>query len=423
MEDMTPAPLERGILTIFRLFLITQLTMILVNLHIHSSLGMIPGNPLFGSLVSMAGFAVLFSYLSMKTLQKALGYLYLPAALVFSAIFTLVTETLFLTRLLSAHLGSGAEVAWQMFLFLFIPLVLVGWQYGVGQVIAYCVFTTILDYGLNRWADPGFLAVEETFIRLLLIRFFSFIFTGCIISLIMQRLRQQRRALEDANAKLSQYAQAIEQLAVSRERNRMARELHDTLSHTLSGVAVHLEGVDALWTTNPTKSHEMLERSLIAVRDGLTETRKAIQSLRASPLVDLGLTKAIEELAREVSGRGGLQLSLELTDEIKGLPDDVEQCFYRISQEAMENVTRHAQAQSLTVRLMGDAVGLDLEITDDGVGFNHQPRETSKHFGIKGMQERAALIHGALDISRHPERGTRLSLHWQEQNKVTETHD
>jgi signal transduction histidine kinase len=416
MEDMTPAPLERGILTIFRLFLGLQLIMILVNLHIHSSRGLIPGNPLFGSLVSMVYFAVLFLYLSMRTLQKALGHLYLPAALVFSAVFTLVMETLFLTRFLSAHLGSSAEVAWQMFLFLFIPLVLVGWQYGVGQVIAYCVFTTILDYGLNRWADPGFLAVEETFIRLLLIRFFSFIFTGCIISLIMQRLRQQRHALENANSKLSQYAQAIEQLTVSRERNRVARELHDTLSHTLSGVAVHLEAVDALWTANPVKAHEMLERSLNAVRDGLTETRKAIQSLRASPLVDMGLTKAIEDLAREASGRGGLHLNLELRGEIKGLPDDVEQCFYRISQEAMENVVKHAQARSLSIKLIGDAAELDLEITDDGIGFSSQSHGTDKHFGIKGMKERAALIHGLLDISRHPERGTRLSLHWKEQN-------
>ena len=195
----------------------------------------------------------------------------------------------------------------------------------------------------------------------------------------------------------------------------MARELHDTLAHTLSGLAVQLEAVSALWTVNPEQARSMVEKSLGATRSGLGETRRAIQALRASPLEDLGLVRALEDLAKETAGRAGLKLELELPPDIEGLPNEAAHCFYRIGQEAMENAVRHGNGRSLAVKLSGDAAGLFMEIRDDGEGFDPDGVDDGKHFGLKGMRERAELIHASLRIESRSSIGTSLSLSWHRQ--------
>ena len=112
---------------------------------------------------------------------------------------------------------------------------------------------------------------------------------------IMASQRKQRAELVEANEKLTHYALTIEQLTVSRERNRMARELHDTLAHTLSSVAVELEAVKTLVKPKPAEALKLVDQSLGITRNGLNETRKALQDLRALPIEDLGLTLALED--------------------------------------------------------------------------------------------------------------------------------
>ncbi len=146
----------------------------------------------------------------------------------------------------------------------------------------------------------------------------------------------------------------------------------------------------------------------------MSETRNAIQALRAAPLADLGLVRALQDYAEATAGRAGFQLTLELPKTLEGLPPEVDQCFYRIGQEALENIGRHAQAKRVDVKLIGDASGLCMEIVDDGMGFDPQAPEMGRHFGLQGMSERAQLIHAAFEISSRPGEGTRLSLSWQE---------
>jgi signal transduction histidine kinase len=160
-----------------------------------------------------------------------------------------------------------------------------------------------------------------------------------------------------------------------------------------------------------------LQRSLQATRAGLTETRNAIQALRAAPLADLGLVRALQDYAETTAGRAGFQLELDQPKTLEGLPPEVEQCFYRIGQEAIENVARHAQAKHLCLRFAGTAAGLRMEIADDGIGFDPQAVEAERHFGLQGMRERAQLIHAALQISSCAGQGTCLSLSWPE-NRV-----
>jgi signal transduction histidine kinase len=246
--------------------------------------------------------------------------------------------------------------------------------------------------------------------RSILVRTIVFLAVGYVIALIMQRQRQQRQSLLEANRQLRHYAATLEQLAVTQERNRMSRELHDTLAHTLSGLAVQLEAAHSLWHSAPERSYAMLEDSLLATRTGLTESRKAIQALRASPLEDLGLTLALRNLAESAASRSGATLNLELLTNLEKLAPDVEQCLFRVAQESLENIVRHAEAQHITIQLAREDTRLILNVSDDGQGFDPAQVDVHKSFGLKGLQERVAMFTGELQIHSQAGQGTTIRL-------------
>ena len=406
---MKTSRLEPGLLTIFRLFLAAQLVLMIVNLHVHSARGSLKVDIWFAYVFVAVGTLGLLFYLSLPWLEKKFTRFYLPIALICSTVFSLLAQYWFLTT----HTGGGSEEgAWQLFLMLGVPLMLVGWQYEFKAVVVYCLFATFLDSILVRLTRADYEFFEFTYQRLSFIRFISFLMIGHVVSRIMQQLRKEQQALQTANRKLESYLITLEQLTVSRERNRVARELHDTLAHTLSGLAVQLEAVNSLWALDRDQAHHLLQHSLRATRAGLTETRKAIQSLRATPLEDMGLANALREYAEATAGRIGIRVDFELPGELGTLSPEVEQCFYRIGQETIENVARHAQAKSLCVRLIATASGLCMEIADDGIGFDSHSVQSDRHFGLQGMRERAQLIHADLELVSQPGAGTRLTLSW-----------
>jgi len=186
--------------------------------------------------------------------------------------------------------------------------------------------------------------------------------------------------------------------------------LHDTLAHTLSGLAVQLEAVDAAWETDSDAAHTLLEQSLNATRSGLTETRRALQALRASPLEDLGLSLAIRTLAESLATRTGLTLDLHLPNDLDNLSPPVEQCVYRITQESLANVDRHANARRVSIKLAQANRHLTLTIFDDGQGFVPDEINTENHLGLKGMKERAVMVGGNLDVESGPRKGTTVRL-------------
>ena len=189
----------------------------------------------------------------------------------------------------------------------------------------------------------------------------------------------------------------------------MARELHDTLAHTLSAVAIQLEALDALWDGDPQAARKTLLLSRDLTRSGLVETRRALQALRANPLEDLGLGLALRHLAETTAARAGLQLSLDIPSKLGQLSPFAEQNIYRIAEEALNNTVRHANAHHLTVSLRQNSKQIMLLIADDGLGFDAQPVQ-NEHFGLVGMRERAALCHALLQIESAPDKGTCISL-------------
>lgn len=255
----------------------------------------------------------------------------------------------------------------------------------------------------------------------LITRAIIYLLAGYIVTGLMARQRQQRQALEEANqqqaasnAKLAHYATAIEQLSISRERNRLAREMHDTLAHSLSALSVQLEAVTSLWEVDPLAAKEMLTQADETARTGLTEARRSLQALRATPLEEFGLPLALREAAEAAAKRADLRLDLDIAD-LMDLPATVEQGVYRIAQEALENVVRHAQANHLTVKLEHYSDEVHLHIADDGRGFvldqmNGPLPSPSPRFGIRGMRERATMLGGELQISSNPGYGTEIRL-------------
>jgi len=402
--------LEPGLLKIFRVFLLLQLALIYVNVFAHTARGYLQGCPWCAVAFGTGSIFLLIIYLSIPWLEHKLGRYYLPIALVFSAIISLVAQNFFLYFQAPFSSGTSEETAWQLFLFLFIPLVLIGWQYDFQAIIAFCVFTALLDHTLMSYGRDDFYLIQADYRRLIFIRTLSFLIVGYIITRIVAQMRQQQAALQEANRKLAHYAVTLENLSVSRERNRMARELHDTLAHTLSGLAVQLEGVKSLWKSDPEKSYTMLEQSLDATRSGLTETRKAIHSLRATPIEDLGVGLAIRELAQMAAERAGFDLQIDLSGAQGEFSQDWEQCLYRVTQEALENIVKHAAAQQVELKLTRDHGIVRLEVRDDGIGFDPDDVDQAGHYGLQGICERSELVGGRVEIESEPGKGTLVRL-------------
>jgi signal transduction histidine kinase len=292
---------------------------------------------------------------------------------------------------------------------LVMALVLTAWQYGWRAVIAFSAGMALLTLGLHlfffRPGGPSLLPP----VTVVIMQTISFLVVGYFISTLMRQLQRQQAALAQANAKLTDYAATLEDLTISRERNRMARELHDTLAHTLSALSVQLETTSAYWEVDPAAAQRLLATALNVTRDGLQETRRALKSLRASPLDDLGLAQALRQIASETAARANLRLNLQVPERLPALPATVEQCLYRVAQEATANVAYHANAQTLTVQL-SCRDGITLRVSDDGQGFTPQQAETAGHFGLAGMRERAQLVGGALTITSQPGQGTTILL-------------
>jgi len=140
------------------------------------------------------------------------------------------------------------------------------------------------------------------------------------------------------------------------------------------------------------------------------ETRRALKALRSSSLEDMGLGLAIQRAAESAAARSHLKLTADLKNPMPSLSPDVEQTIYRVAQESIENIVKHSQAKSFSVRLENDGHVTTLTIQDDGFGFDPQGKESTGHFGLVGMRERAELAGGKLKVRSENGNGTKIVL-------------
>jgi signal transduction histidine kinase len=388
------------------------------------------GNP----FVTLVEASILLVYLSIPWIQEKLGRIYLPVAIGIATLAPVVSNFLTIDFSQADELAQVRTLAgqWEVIFLLFVPLILVSWQYGFKVVVFYCLGLAVLDlltilpgallgYNNFHFSGGGFGAggqfqIPDLFRSLLqigpiLLRTAIYLLVGFVVARLVASQREQTARLEQAYHQLAAYATTNEQLTLSRERNRLARELHDTLAHTLSAVAVQLEAISSLWDADREKAHDILNLSLKLTRDGLNETRRAIQSLRAAPVEDLGLVMALSNLARSVAERNHFNLELELPDEIKGWSPEIEHTYYRITEEALRNVAQHSGAQKITIALQEKGDSLALSIHDDGHGFDLENVDPEQRFGLQGMKERTEAIGGRFSISTLPNQGTTIQVH------------
>ena len=424
MRERTPEP---GFVQAYRLFVMIRIIFwlvvgpVLVLIELAGNPGLSPEQVTSQPLVQRMAFPniapllfldmLLLGLLSWPLAPHRLGRWFVPLTLLIGIL-----------PLLIGYYWWPAENPLQspFVMFFFVTVLLIAWEYQYRYVFAYVFGLTVYQALVSPWpthvpwtVPVGWLVLQGVMMLL----------AGYVTATLVSVQREQRTALAEANAQqaraneqLQQYATTLEELSISRERNRLARELHDTLAHSLSALTVQLEAVSALWDSRPERARRMLDQASETARTGLAESRRALQDLRASPLQDLGLILAVRELAEAAAKRSGAQLELSLPDRLDRCPSPiVEQGVYRIAQETLENVIRHAGARTIRVSLEQTSTEMTLAIVDDGQGVDLDALEIAgaaadDRFGIRGMKERAALIGGRFEISSQAGQGTSVRL-------------
>jgi signal transduction histidine kinase len=342
-----------------------------------------------------------------KWIQTTLGNAFYPLLVLAISATPIIINTLIVPRFPQGPLSNAEGMALRQLPVLFVALALVAWEYQLTQVIFFSIAMTVLELGLILLSPVDY-QNSYVFFFIAIIRTITFVATGIFINLLVTRLREQQASLRDANANLGHYASTLEQLTVSRERNRLARELHDTLAHSLTALSVSLETVKAYFDIDKEKTRELIDKSLDATRQGVDETRRALKALRASSLEDMGLTLAIQRDAESAAARYGLNLTLDLQP-MPSLSPDVEQTIYRVAQESIENIVNHSRAKNFNVHLSNNG-HTTLTVQDDGIGFDSNAKGPTGHFGLVGMHERAELAGGELKIESQKGKGTQVVL-------------
>jgi two-component system, NarL family, sensor kinase len=201
------------------------------------------------------------------------------------------------------------------------------------------------------------------------------------------------------------------QLGAVEERNRLAREIHDTLAQGLTATTLQLESADALLDTGSSaeRAREPLRRALSLTQSNLEEARRSVLDLRAAPLEGRSLSEGLQALVNGWETETGVPVRFQAVNGSRPLPPRVEVALYRICQEALTNVARHAEARRVTVRLVATPEQVQLTIEDDGLGLDASDTAEDR-YGLVGMNERARMLGGALDLSTSPGAGTRVRV-------------
>jgi signal transduction histidine kinase len=219
--------------------------------------------------------------------------------------------------------------------------------------------------------------------------------------------RKNRQDLAIAHERLRRYALQIENQATLQERNRIAREIHDSLGHSLTAQSIQLENALMYLPTQPDKTRTFLTEARSLGAQALHEVRRSVAALRSNPLQRQSLSEGLLTLFDDFQRRSGINLEHEIEME-PALTGDIGATIYRIVQEALMNISKHSQASQVWVQLHVQPTALILTIQDNGRGFN--PTQNTTGFGLQGMRERAATLGGTCQINSEPGQGCQIKV-------------
>jgi signal transduction histidine kinase len=298
---------------------------------------------------------------------------------------------------------------WSFFPILFFLLAPMAMIHLPGKAGWIWVGSFALITGIELFLSDGMLGLAY-----LLVYSAGYVFFGIFGRVTVESERNRLHAeqllaeLQDAHRQLQVYATQVEELAVAQERNRIAREMHDTLGHRLTIAAVQLEGAQRLIPTHPERAAAIVGTVREQVKEGLTDLRRTVAMLRASVEEDLPLDTALTRLADQVQQATSLAIHLSLEDCPQNISLAQHQALYRAAQEALTNIQRHARASEAWLQLTVQNGAIKLLVSDNGVGLRSEPDKTG--FGLLGLQERAALQGGEFHVDARAGGGTQITF-------------
>jgi signal transduction histidine kinase len=233
----------------------------------------------------------------------------------------------------------------------------------------------------------------------------------------LRRVREELdRRVEARASELRILYEQAQEAAVLQERQRLARDLHDAVTQMLFSASLIAEVLPRIWARDPDKARQHLEDLRMLTRGALAEMRTLLRELRPAALDEARLSDLLQQMADALMGKIGIPVTLTVCDtrshRVAPLPLDVRTTLYRVAQEALNNVAKHAEAGKVTITLDQQPCRVDLSIQDDGRGFDTQ-RVTADHLGLGIMRERVAAIGGTLTVESAPGAGTCIRVQWQ----------
>ncbi|MEG4111001.1 MULTISPECIES: response regulator [unclassified Microcoleus] len=192
------------------------------------------------------------------------------------------------------------------------------------------------------------------------------------------------------------------------ERNRMAREIHDTLAQTFAGIIIHLGAAERVMAANPEQAQGHMKTVCELARSGLAEARRSVESLRPQLLEDGDLYSAFNQIAQQMSSDTDTRTIIEMVGTPYSLPLEVENNLLRIGQEALTNTFKYAKATAIKIEFIYETAKFILRVQDNGQGFNTESIGLSNGFGLLGMRERADRINAQLTVNSSPGNGTEV---------------
>lgn len=243
----------------------------------------------------------------------------------------------------------------------------------------------------------------------------------CVVSVTVQRDDQDRivayhgmiRDVTESKLAEAEALQQTREVAVLEERNRMAREIHDTMAQGFTGIVLQMEAAEQSLETSPEELPGHLNRARAIAREGLQEARRTVWGLVPRALENSTLDTALQEAVRRFGAEGGAKIAFTESGDRRELPKEIQTVLLRICQESLTNIRRHAEASEVTVHLDYRPREVLLSVKDDGVGFDYptvQIEKMGRSFGLVGMRQRADLIKGQLDIDSSKNQGTAVRL-------------
>jgi signal transduction histidine kinase len=290
--------------------------------------------------------------------------------------------------------------------------------FGGGAGITVSFFYVVLVAWRMRLVDPAWFLNPDALSYILV--FTIVMLFGPLVAHIIRRDDENRRRtetllsdLEVSHIKLQTYTEQVAELAAAEERNRLARDIHDSLGHYLAAVNIQLEKALLYQERNPDEATQAIRDAKQAAADALRDVRRSVSTLRDAD-ERFSLTASLDKLVHEINS-DDLTITYAVHGEEAGYPRSTLTALYRAAQEGLTNVQKHARARQVDLTINLGEQDAQLVLRDDGQGFDpkilHQPKSLPQlGFGLRGIQERLDLVRGQLTLQSTPRKGTVLSV-------------